>query len=53
VIFSVIFYGEQLTRGCLRFGLLFFAVIISETKLSFLRRKKPAALPGGHGSKKG
>jgi len=43
VIFSVIFYGEQLTaRLACGFGLIFFAVIISETKLSFLRRKKPA-----------
>jgi len=39
VLFSVIFYGEQLTaRLILGFILIFAAVIISETKLSFLKR---------------
>ena len=39
VLFSVIFYGEQLTvRLGLGFVLIFAAVIISETKLSFLKR---------------
>jgi len=39
VLFSVIFYKEQLTaRLILGFILIFAAVIISETKLSFLKR---------------
>ena len=43
VLFSVLFWGEQLTwRLYLGFALVFFAVVLSETKLSFLRRKKPA-----------
>lgn len=43
VLFSVLFWGERVT-GRLLFGfvLVFFAVILSETKLSFLRRKGPA-----------
>ncbi len=46
VIFSVIFYGEQLTlRLVLGFALIFLAVVISETKLSFLRRKKKNPSP--------
>lgn len=41
VMFSVIFYHEQITvRLFLGFLLIFFAVIISETKLSFLTRSK-------------
>lgn len=41
VLFSVLLYGEQLTvRLVLGFVLIFCAVIISETKLGFLRRKK-------------
>ena len=43
VLFSVLFYGEQLTaRLVIGFAVIFVAVVISETKLSFLRRK-PAA----------
>lgn len=43
VLFSVIFWGEQLTwRLVAGFCLVFFAVVLSETKLSFLRRKGPA-----------
>lgn len=39
VLFSVIFYGEQLTlRLAAGFVLIFAAVIISETKLSFLKK---------------
>ena len=41
VLFSVIFYHEVITtRLFLGFGLIFFAVILSETKLSFLFRFK-------------
>lgn len=41
VIFSVIFYGEVLTKQViLGFVLIFLAIIISETKLSFLKKKK-------------
>lgn len=40
-IISVIFYHEQLTpREILGFALIFAAVVISETKLEFLRRKR-------------
>ena len=40
VLFSVVFYGEQLTiRLIIGFILIFVAVVISETKLSFLKRK--------------
>lgn len=40
VIFSVIFYGEKITgRLFIGFCLIFISVIISETKLSFLRDK--------------
>ena len=43
VLFSVLIYGEALTaRLVLGFALIFAAVITSETKLSFLRRSKPA-----------
>lgn len=39
VLFSVIFYGEKVTlRLAAGFLLIFIAVIISETKLSFLKR---------------
>ena len=41
VLFSVIFYGEQVTgKLLLGFGLIFVAVITSETKLSFLKKKE-------------
>lgn len=41
VLFSVLLYGERLSgRLIVGFLLIFIAVIISETKLSFLRRKK-------------
>ncbi len=41
VLFSVICYGEKLTlRLIIGFVLIFIAVIISETKLSFLKRLK-------------
>jgi len=40
VLFSVVFYGDPLTARLLcGFGLIFLAVIISETKLSFLKGK--------------
>ena len=40
VLFSVLFYGEQLTvRVTTGFVLVFVAIVISETKLTFLRRK--------------
>lgn len=43
VLFSVLFWGERVTwRLALGFCLVFFAVLLSETKLSFLRRKRPA-----------
>lgn len=46
VLFAVLFAGEQLTgRLIVGFALIFVAILISETKLSFLRRKKPSALP--------
>jgi len=48
VIFSVIFYHEEITlRLFIGFFLIFFAVITSETKLNFLKRKSII------GSKKG
>lgn len=41
VLFSVIFYGEQLTlRLFIGFVLIFIAILISETKLSFLKQKR-------------
>lgn len=41
VLFSVIFYGEEVNlRLLLGFLLIFLAVIISETKLSFFRKNK-------------
>lgn len=40
VLFSVIFYHETVTaRLAIGFGLIFLAVIISETKLSFIKRR--------------
>ena len=43
IMFSVIFYGEQLTvRLAWGFMLIFIAVVISETKLSFIRKPKKA-----------
>lgn len=45
VLFSVIFYGDPVTpRLLVGFALIFVAVVCSETKLSFLR-KKPAPEP--------
>ena len=44
VIFSVIFYGDPVTvRLVAGFSLIFLAVICSETKLSFLHKKKETA----------
>jgi len=44
VIFSVIFYHERLTpRLAAGFSLIFIAVVISETKLGFLRRRAGSA----------
>ena len=41
-MFSVIFYGEALTpKLIIGFVLIFIAIIVSETKLSFLRKKAP------------
>lgn len=41
VLFSVLFYEEELTlKLLLGFSLIFVAIIISETKLSFLNKKK-------------
>ena len=43
VLFSVIFYGDPVTGRLLAgFALIFVAVVCSETKFSFLRRKVPA-----------
>lgn len=43
VMFSILFYGEELTlRLFFGFFLIFIAVIISETKLSFLTKKSEA-----------
>lgn len=42
VLFSVIFYGDPVTGRLLAgFALIFVAVVCSETKFSFLRRKTP------------
>lgn len=42
VLFSVIFYGDPITgRLLIGFALIFVAVVCSETKFSFLRRKCP------------
>lgn len=44
VLFSALFYGEELTlRLLVGFAFIFVAVIISETKLSFLRRPRSSA----------
>lgn len=44
VMFSVLFYGDPVTPRLLAgFGLIFIAVVCSETKFSFLRRKGTAA----------
>ena len=41
VLFSVLFYGEEVTlRLGLGFGLIFLAVMASETQFAFLRRKR-------------
>ena len=47
VLFSVLFYHEEVTPRLLTgFVLIFFAVVISETKLSFLfKNKAPQELP--------
>ena len=43
VLFSVLFYGDPVTSRLLAgFALIFVAVVCSETKFSFLRRKTPA-----------
>ena len=45
VLFSVLFYHEEITlRIFIGFALIFLAVIISETKLSFLKRKQKSAV---------
>ncbi|MBR4098822.1 MAG: DMT family transporter [Clostridium sp.] len=42
VLFSVLFYGDPVTaRLLMGFGLIFVAVVCSETKFSFLRKTKP------------
>ena len=44
VFFSVVFTGEVLTgRLLLGFALIFLSIVVSETKLAFLRRLGPAA----------
>ena len=44
VLFSVIFYGDPVTpRLMAGFALIFVAVVCSETKFSFLRRRSPSA----------
>ena len=41
VLFSVVFYGEELTvRLLIGFILIFIAIVVSETKLSFLHRQE-------------
>lgn len=48
VAFSMVFYHEKLTlRLGAGFLLIFAAVILSETKLSFLRKKRPASASAG------
>lgn len=43
VLFSVLFYGDPVTGRLLAgFGFIFVAVLCSETKFSFLRRRLPA-----------
>ncbi|MBR2029705.1 MAG: DMT family transporter [Clostridia bacterium] len=42
-VFSVVFYGEVLTLKLVAgFVVIFFAVLTSETKLEFLRKKRPS-----------
>lgn len=49
VLFSVLFYGEVVTpRLAAGFALIFLAVLISETQLSFLRQLFPPAPGAGH-----
>ncbi len=46
ILFSVVFYQEQLTvRLAVGFILIFIAVIISETKLGFITKRKALTLP--------
>lgn len=49
VLFSVLFYGDPMTlKLAVGFILIFLAVLCSETKFSFLTKKKgPAAVEGG------
>ncbi|MBQ9715158.1 MAG: DMT family transporter [Clostridia bacterium] len=43
IVFSVVFYGEVLTLKLVAgFAVIFFAVLTSETKLEFLRKKRPS-----------
>ena len=43
VLFSVLFYGDPVTPRLLAgFGLIFIAVLCSETKFAFLRRNSPS-----------
>ena len=45
VLFSVVFYGEQITwRMAAGFAIIFVAIILSETKFSFFRKTKPDVL---------
>ena len=47
VLCSVVFYGDPVTPRLLAgFALIFVAVVCSETKFSFLRRRTPAEEPG-------
>ena len=42
ILFSVIFYGETITRRLFfGFTVIFMAVLLSETKLRFLKKLKP------------
>ena len=50
VLFSVLFYHEEITlRIFIGFALIFLAVIISETRLSFLKRKQKSAVASNEG----
>lgn len=41
LVFGAVFFNEQFTaRSLLGFALIFFAIIVAETELSFLRKKK-------------
>lgn len=45
VLFSVLFFGDQLTvRLIMGFILIFMSIIVSETKLSFLKKKRKEAV---------